>query len=64
MSGFKCLKTKLDVTVLILLAPFVVIISLRCKACSTTKKVIIFWENEITNTLTGYYFRAFCCYGK
>lgn len=46
MSGFECLKTKTDVTVLILLAPFVVIISVGCKACSTTKKVIIFWESE------------------
>ena len=64
MSGFKCLKTETGVTVLILLAPFVVRMSLGCEACSTTKKVIIFWENEKTNTLTGYYFREFCCYGK
>ena len=55
MSDFKCLKTETGVTVLILLAPFVVIMSLGCEACSTTKKVIIFWENEKTNTLTGYY---------
>lgn len=48
MSGLKCLKTKTDVTVLILLEPFVVIISLGCEACSTTKKVIIFWENKKT----------------
>ena len=46
MAGFKCLKTKTDVTVLILLARFVVIISVGCKACSTAKKVIIFWESE------------------
>ena len=38
----KCLKTKTGVTVLILSAPFVVIISLGWEACSITRKVIIF----------------------
>ena len=48
MSGLKCLKTKTDVTVLILWEPFIIIVSLGFEACSTTKKVIIFWENEKT----------------
>ena len=40
MYGSKCLKTKTGVTVLILSAPFAVIISHGCEACSTTRKVI------------------------